>query len=239
MGKLIDDKLEQGRDQTFANLIDMLEGHIGVEESKELGKLTDSQILERWSRQLDSAVPVMPKRQPMPVRWKKVIWLVAILAMLLSFASVALHIQILNVVEIICEDFTQFHLDNNFSADFDSLMERWPGAYVPSDLHNFTFRSAGENLVAGELVLVYSNSEGKNFTFYQSGEDTIYRIDTEAAVIEPSQVGTTDGLLIRKDNLATLTWSDGQHLFAIEYRPLEISDTIIHRIAESVAPYQT
>lgn len=220
--------IEQAEHEALQRIIDEQEGLLGIEESRRLGEASPEDM-EAWERLL-KAIPVTsgpPKRR----RWKRLLVAVAVLMALLVISSIAFHVRILNVVEGIQEKFTQIQV----SKSAEEMIEGWAGAYILEPVPPGYFYS--DAVDAGDYKAVeYANSEGGRFTFYQSADQTGLRIDTEGAVSTPVTIGAIPAKIIFKNELATLTWTDGQTYFSIEYCPQQVGDAQAIQFAQSVTP---
>lgn len=218
--------LEQSEDRLFQQIIDEQEGWTGIEEARHLGG-PDADILARWRDHMEK-LSSQGRRN-----WKRIAIIAAIIAVALTITVLAVHIDLLHFIETVQEQFTQFSPSETPESTVAKWLDPYLPAYVPT---GYIMSDAVDN---GDTKAVeYTNSEGRRFTFYQSGTDTNIRVDTETAEIETCSVGSETGYFVRKNGLSNLHWNTAAASFSIEYNPVVITDQETLRIAESVAKIQ-
>ena len=218
--------IEQAEHEALQSIIDEQEGLLGMEESQRLGEASPEDM-ESWNKLVVGTVPV--SRTPKRRNWRRLLIAIAVLMALLAVSACSIHI--INFVKRYYEHFTELRVADNAEA----VISSWRGACLPTSLPAGYFVSDALDL-GDYRAIEYSNSEGGRFYFYQSGEDTTQRIDTENSKSWPSVVGILEGETVSKDNLSTLSWSDNWHCFSIEYDPAQLSEEDVSLIAKSVAP---
>lgn len=197
-----------------------------MEEAQRLGG-PDPAELARWSERLEKQT-VKRRRN-----WKQIAMVAAIIVGLLTVSVLAAHIDLLNFIETVQEQFTQF---SPVETPEDAV-SKWLDAYLPAYVPDgYMMSDAVDN--GDTRAVEYTNSEGSRFTFYQSGGSTNIRIDTEAAETVKCCIGTEAGYLIRKNGSSSLHWNTASSSFAIEYNPAEIADKEALWIAESTTKIQ-
>lgn len=199
--------LEQSEDQLFQQIVDQQEGLLGIEESKRLGSPSEEELAQ-WIARLDKLVAkAAPYR-----RRKRLVVVAAIIAALLVVSVLAYQVDILNFVETIQKQFTQL----SPSDPPENTVSAWIGAYCPEYVpEGYMMSDAVDN---GDIKAIeYTNSEGVRFTFYQSGGNTISRIDTEAAGRVNCLVGANEGYLVRKSGQTQLLWQTTNAAFCIVF----------------------
>lgn len=226
--KSIRELLEQSEDELFQQIIDEQEGQLGIEEARRLGGPSQDE-LARWKERLGALEKRTNQRRR---NWKRIAITAAIIAAVLTITVLAVRTDLLNFIETVQEQFTQFSTETP-----EDTVSEWPDAYLPSYVPTgYIMSDAVDN--GGIRAVEYANSRGVRFTFYHYGTDTNIRIDTENADKERIYIGTAKGYLVRKGSLSTLYWSTGAASFSIEYDPTEISNHDIQLIAESVVKIQ-
>ena len=221
---------EELEELLFQKMIDLEEGRLGIEEAQRFGEPAPDE-LARWDERLDKLVKhsVQHRRR----NWKRIIIAAAIIAAVLTITVLAVHTNLLNFIETVQEQFTQFSPAETPESIVSEWLDPYLPAYVPA---GYMMSDAVDN--GGTKAVEYTNSEGIRFTFYQSGGDTNIRIDTETAETEDRCVGREAGYLVQKNGSSSLHWNTVGAAFSIEYDPIFIEDKEALRIAESIAKVQ-
>ena len=114
------------------------------------------------------------------------------------------------------QEYTSLRLDpdkgNNIIGD--NIYVSWTGGYVPSYIPE-GYEIANIALTEGVKSILFRNSEGMFISYSEYSEDTITNLDTEDAKTSYVKVNNYDAMLVEKDGVTSIAWSDGHRMFVI------------------------
>lgn len=174
---------------------------------------------------------------------RKVLNKAAVIAFLLTaalsasvFTVEAVRIRVLNFILDTQEEYTQIRFGDNGGGNIigDNLYINWEDAYAPKDIpegYSLSSLTNDKNVKA----VGYSDANDNRIIFQQWTTQSVVNVDTEDADgIEKVTVQGFEGLLVTKDDLITVSWSNNTHIFLLDVYGSNLSDREVLKIAESV-----
>lgn len=189
------------------------------EEKKKDNTPVDSKAIEKLYDKKE-------RKENLNILWKYSKKLINIAAMVVFVAIVSLSSVVVasaEVREVVIdaiyhlvyeenERYTQVGIGES-TGFIDPEIYDWEGAYAPTYMPDGFVLT--ETYLEGPLnAVVYSN--GQNYIFInQMDKSYNMQIDTENASTKIIHLHNSEGLLIVKDGLTTITWNEGERLFEI------------------------
>lgn len=162
-----------------------------------------------------------------------IIIIMAIILFSTNLSVEAFRINIINFLVRIQGGYTSIRSgdDSEEYARDNSLFINWKDSYVPT-YTPYGFKVANITNNTDVKTIEYINEQGDKIWFNQMNLSSTLNLDSEdAKKIEEIYINGNKGLLIEKDNLNTLTWTNEQYLFLILS---SIEDKELIKIAKSV-----
>lgn len=150
------------------------------------------------------------------------------------FSVDAIRNRVFNFIIDMHEEYTSIRLDLNDDDTSNSIVINWDDAYAP------TLIPEGYKLVSitnNELLkaLQYSDTNNSLLIFQQLNGGGIVNIDTENAdSISKVMIHGSEGILVEKGDLITISWSYADYIFLIDFFKSNLSNEEVQKIAESV-----
>lgn len=151
------------------------------------------------------------------------------------FTVQAVRVKVLNLFISMQDKYTEIRVTpKEDSVIGNNLYVNWDNAYAPTDIPE-GYRI--QNLINGKNFksIEYGNKNQDIIQFQQSIGDWHINVDTEDANrVEKISIQGHEGLLVEKNGLITVVWSDQSNIFTVisDSETLKSEDTV--RIAESV-----
>ena len=221
--------LERGEDAMFQQVIDEVEGQLGLAESENRMERPTEKEYTQWKTQLDKLARARGKPF-INRRWlQRTAFVAAVLILLFSLTAAALKLQLFNFVEVTRERFTQIQ-----PIDLaESRVAEWTDVYLPSYLPDGFFVS--DAFESGDAKIIeYADLEGARIIFYQYGPGSGIRLDSEDADKQMCQIGGQDAWILQKNTRCILYWYDNTCAFSLEYSMETVSELEITQMAESL-----
>lgn len=113
------------------------------------------------------------------------------------------------------------------TGEFVDVPIEWEGQYYPSYLPE-----GGELRYIDWCSVFYVYPDGRTLEFSEMDHHVTANYDTENTVVESVFIHGQDGLLIKSSSGNTIVWSEGSHMFSIDYtgevkEALEIANSVI------------
>ena len=166
------------------------------------------------------------RKENLNILWKYSKKLINFAAMLVFVAIVSLSSVVIAfadvreaVVDIIYhlvfeenERYTQVGIGES-TGFIDPEVYSWEGAYAPTYMpKGFTI---GETYLEGYFNTVVYYCDNDFIIIDQMNQTFNLQVDTENAITEKIYLHNSEGLLVKKDGLTIITWSEGETLFEI------------------------
>ncbi len=123
------------------------------------------------------------------------------------------------------DEYTQISL----SKENMSVPNGWGGDYFPSYIPE-GFEIKQMSPLEFNFIL-YVNNKGEKFNFFEFPNDSVTNVDSENAKVTNSTIHDNPALVIEKDGLCTITWSEFDRYFIVDFNG-SAEETM--RIAKSV-----
>ncbi len=162
---------------------------------------------------------------------------VAIFALLLTsaltlttFSVEAFRTKVFNIVSEISEKYSKIEFVEKETPDSQALLIPWDTYFYPENLpEDYVLESAQQ---LGDVKLIYfTDPTGDSIEFSQSPNHSSYQVDTENAQTKKVAILGGEGLLIGKDGVNTLVWTNNESTF---YLMGTLSEEALVKMAESV-----
>ena len=179
------------------------------------------------AKSIDKLFSKKERRENLKILWKyskKVINFAAVLVFVaaVSLSSVvmasaqvrdAITDAIYHLVYENNERYTQISIGES-TGFIDADVYNWVGAYAPTFVpEGYVFKEKID--IENEKVAIYSNGKD-DIVFSQSKETTFDRVDTEnAETVSTIIIGDSEGLIVYKDGITTISWNYGDTLLSI------------------------
>lgn len=149
-----------------------------------------------------------------------------------AMAVEPVRVEVLNFLIGVQKEYTSLRLDADKGKNIvgDNLILSWTDGYVPTyvpegyKIVNITNR---DNMKS----ILFENNESRKIDYSEYSANAGVNIDTEDADTEKVEVNGYDALIVKKDGVLSIAWSDGQRIFII-YSQLERNDLI--QVAQNV-----
>lgn len=171
---------------------------------------------------------------------KRLYKVAAILFFLISIISVsvlnaeAIKIKLFNFIFDIHDKYTSIKLEPADDMETGYITLNLEDVYIPTRIPE-GFKLSGLTNNDQQKVLQYSNSNKSIIILQQFSSDCSLNIDTENADhIINVLINDSEGLLVEKENIITITWNYANRLFLMEFINCELSQEEALDIAESV-----
>lgn len=135
------------------------------------------------------------------------------IALGVAMATPAFRQQLYRLSTKLSDGYTRIALapNDNFYID---VPDEWQGEYYPSyvpDGYELYHVSQGSLLEA-----TYMRGQDYYFTFCEYDENTVTALDTENAKVSYGEVHDCEAMIVEKNGLTTVTWTEADKLFIVE-----------------------
>ncbi|NLO08382.1 MAG: DUF4367 domain-containing protein [Clostridiales bacterium] len=163
-----------------------------------------------------------------------ILLLVIILFSVPMFSVDAIRNKVFNFIIDMQEDYTSIRLDSNDDATSNSIIINWDDAYAPTIIpEGYELSSITNNDLL--KALQYIDTNNSLIIFQQFSGGGVVNIDTEnAESISKVMIHGSEGILVEKEDLITISWSYGDYIFLIDFFKSNLSHDEAQIIAESV-----
>jgi hypothetical protein len=126
------------------------------------------------------------------------------------------RIGVLNFLIGFEQEYTSLRLDpergNNIIGD--NVYMSWSGGFVPAYIPD-GYRIVNISSAGNVKSILFENDEGSFIHYSEDTADAVTHIDTENANTENVKVNNYDALLVTKNGVTSIAWSDGHRIFII------------------------
>ncbi len=149
---------------------------------------------------------------------------------LTTFSVEAFRMRVFNLVSEISEKYSKIEFVEKDSLSNESVAIPWDLYFYPEYLP--AGYKVESTLPLGDVKLIYfSDATGKTLEFSTSPSNSSFQVDTENATTKRITIHGAEGILVYKDGMHTLLWTNNEKTF---YLIGTLSEEEIIKVAESV-----
>ncbi|ADY57019.1 hypothetical protein Sgly_2746 [Syntrophobotulus glycolicus DSM 8271] len=160
--------------------------------------------------------------------------LLIVLLLTSAFTVQAVRIKVLNLFISMEDKYTEIRLEDKGTIVGNDLLINWENAYAPAVIpegYSISNLTNHQNLKSIE----YTSKNGGIILFQQIDKNGSTNVDTEnAEKVEKVTVQGREGLLVNKEGLITVIWSNDSYGFILHAQTADLGNKDVFQIAESV-----